>query len=83
MVFSDSFQCLQNVKDAERVRSVGGKVALPRELAKMVYPEAPVKDDAFGLLSAFQGLSFSGGIYTSDKQTKTSSTANTQPCKLM
>lgn len=81
--FRRKYQLSKNVKDTERVRSVGGEVNLPRELAKMVCPEAPVKDEAFGLLSAFQGLSFSGGIYTSNKQTTTSSTANTETCKLM
>ncbi|KAA0702564.1 hypothetical protein E1301_Tti023474 [Triplophysa tibetana] len=81
--FRRKYHLSKNVKDSGRVRSGGGKVALPRDLAQMVYPEAPVKDETFGLLGAFQGLSFSAGIYTSNRQTKTSSAVNTEPCRVM
>ncbi|XP_073702972.1 cytochrome P450 11C1 [Garra rufa] len=79
--FRRKYQLNKNAKDAEQLRAAGGKVCLPRDLAKMVGPEAPAKDDSFSLLSAFQSLS--AGIFTG-KQSKTpTSRAKTEPCRVI
>ncbi|XP_055359152.1 complexin-3-like isoform X2 [Betta splendens] len=56
--FRRKYQLAENPKDSEHLRSVGGKVSLPRELSQMIYPQARGKDGGFNLLSAFQGLGF-------------------------
>ncbi|XP_051575648.1 cytochrome P450 11B, mitochondrial [Myxocyprinus asiaticus] len=76
--FRRKYQLTKNVKDTEQLRVVRGKVALPRELAQMVRPEAPAKDDSFSLLSAFQSL-----VFTGTKRTETPTAANTEPCKVI
>lgn len=75
----------QSPKDANHLRSVGGKVSLPRELAKMIHPENKTKDDGYNLLNAFQGLSFNVGAVRGSKQsrTPTPTRANGDPCKVM
>ncbi|XP_065126654.1 complexin-3-like [Paramisgurnus dabryanus] len=81
--FRRKYHLSENVKDSEHLRSVRGKASLPRDLAKMIYPETPAKDGDFGLLSTFQSLGFSRGIFTGNKQTQTPVTVNTESCKLM
>ncbi|XP_055084186.1 complexin-3-like [Periophthalmus magnuspinnatus] len=57
--FRRKYQLSEDPQDRYHLRSVGGKVALPRELSKIICPEAQTKDERFDLLSAFQGLSLS------------------------
>ncbi|KAK2903714.1 hypothetical protein QQF64_009087 [Cirrhinus molitorella] len=81
--FRRKYQLTKNAKDAEQLRAAGGKVCLPRDLAKMVGPEAPAKDDSFSLISAFQSLGLGAGIF-SGKQGKTqTSRPETEPCRVM
>ncbi|XP_051576208.1 complexin-4-like [Myxocyprinus asiaticus] len=81
--FRRKYQLTKNAKDTEQLRAVRGKVSLPRELAQMVRPESPAKDDSFSLLGAFQRLRFSGGVFTGTKRTETPTAANMEPCKVM
>ncbi|TNN02712.1 hypothetical protein fugu_010199 [Takifugu bimaculatus] len=55
--FRRKYQLSENSKDTNRLRTVGGKPSLPRELSKIIHPEANPKDSSFNLLRAFQGLS--------------------------
>ncbi|KAM4600936.1 cytochrome P450 11C1 [Polymixia lowei] len=75
--FRRKYQLSKNSKDTSHLRSVGGKVSLPRELAKMVHPETKTKDDGYNLLSAFQGLSFNMGVVTGSKRTNGDSSTGT------
>ncbi|XP_026140908.1 complexin-3-like [Carassius auratus] len=81
--FRRKYQLTKNAKDAEQLRAAGGKVCLPRDLAKMVRGEAPAKDDSFCLRSAFQSLSLSTGIFTGRPRQTPSSANQTQPCRVM
>ncbi|XP_016112549.1 complexin-3-like [Sinocyclocheilus grahami] len=81
--FRRKYQLAKNAKDAEQLRAVGGRVCLPRDLAKMVGPEAPAKDDSFGLLRAFQSLSLSAGIFTGKQSQTPASRTDTEPCRVM
>lgn len=67
------------------LRSVGGKVSIPRELSKIIHPEAKTKDSGFNLLSAFQGLSFGTATLTGRKHSKTYNHTPTtgDSCKVM
>ncbi|XP_030641348.1 cytochrome P450 11C1 [Chanos chanos] len=84
--FRQKYQLSKNSKDANHLRAVGGKVSLPRELAKIVRPEGSRKDDSFNLLSAFQGLSFNMGVFTGTKpakKTPTPTPAGGESCKAL
>lgn len=82
--FRGKYQLSENPKDANHLRSVGGKVSLPHELAKIIHPETETKDDGFTLLSAFQGLSVSTAVLTGRKRSGTPTpTANRASCKVM
>lgn len=75
---------IKNPKDTNHLRSVGGKVPLPRELSKIIHPETKTKDDGFNLLSAFQGLSFSTAALTGRNHSKTPvASVNADSCKVM
>ncbi|KAL2084726.1 hypothetical protein ACEWY4_020244 [Coilia grayii] len=80
--FRRKYQLPKNSKDSNHLRSKEGKVNLPRDLAAMVQPDNPSKEDAYNLLSAFQGLSFNMGILSGQKHTKTPTPVNTE-CKVM
>ncbi|XP_028837681.1 complexin-3-like [Denticeps clupeoides] len=81
--FRRKYQLSKSSTDASRLRAVGGKVALPRDLAAMVRPEAPPSDEGYSLLKAFQGLSFNMGVLSGTKQTKTPTPAPDGECKIM
>ncbi|XP_056142504.1 complexin-3 [Lampris incognitus] len=83
--FRRKYQLSKNPKDNNYMRSVGGKVSLPCELAKMVHPDTKTKDDGYNLLSAFQGLGFSVGALAGSKRsrTPTPTPAGGDPCRVM
>ncbi|XP_071394655.1 complexin-3-like [Centroberyx affinis] len=83
--FRRKYQLSKNPEDSNHLRSVGGKVSLPHELAKMIHPETKSKDDGYNLLRAFQGLSFNAGMITGSKHSKTPTLtpATGDPCKVM
>ncbi|KAK2844647.1 hypothetical protein Q5P01_011306 [Channa striata] len=83
--FRRKYQLSENPKDRNHLRSVGGKVSLPRELSKIIHPDTKSKDGGFNLLSAFQGLSFSTAGLTGRKASKapTPTLTNGDSCKVM
>ncbi|XP_034467695.1 complexin-3-like [Hippoglossus hippoglossus] len=83
--FRRKYQLSKSPKDVSHLRSVGGKVSLPRGLSKIIYPETKAKDDGFNLLSAFQGLSFNTARLTGRKHSKASTPTPTtgDSCKVM
>ncbi|XP_050931956.1 complexin-3 [Lates calcarifer] len=83
--FRRKYQLSENPKDINHLRSVGGKVSLPRELSKIIHPDTKTKDDSFNLLSAFQGLSFGTAVLTGRKhsRTPTPTPASGDSCKVM
>ncbi|XP_039544640.1 complexin-3-like [Pimephales promelas] len=68
--FRSKYQLTKNAEDRERVRVAGGKVCLPRDLAKMVRPDADDGDDGFSVIRAFQRLR--SGTHT-----------RAEPCRVM
>ncbi|XP_059196110.1 complexin-3-like [Centropristis striata] len=80
--FRSKYQLSESPKDTSHLRSVGGKVSLPRELSKLIHPESKAKDDGFNLLSAFQGLSFNTPALTGRKHSRTS-TPTAASCNVM
>ncbi|XP_056300636.1 complexin-3-like [Pseudoliparis swirei] len=80
--FRRKYQLSESPKDAHHLKSVGGKVSLPRKLSKIIHPETKTKDDGFNLLSAFQGLSFGTGELKGRNRSKTSTPASAT-CKVM
>ncbi|KAJ3597516.1 hypothetical protein NHX12_001039 [Muraenolepis orangiensis] len=86
--FRRKHQLTKNSKDTDHLRSLGGRLALPRQLANIVHSDSRSKDakDGFNLLKAFQGLSFHTGPLTGAPRCKTSSShqaANRDPCRVM
>nr|XP_046256700.1 complexin-3-like [Scatophagus argus] len=83
--FRRKYQLSESPKDTNHLRSVGGKVSLPRELSKIIHPETKTKDNSFNLLSAFQGLGFGTAALTGRKHSKTSTPtpARGDYCKVM
>ncbi|XP_021322434.1 cytochrome P450 11C1 isoform X2 [Danio rerio] len=81
--FRRKYQLSQNAKDSAQLRAVGGKVFLSGDLARMVRPDAPEKDDGFNLIRAFQGLKFSGPMFTGSKHSRADKTTNEEPCRVM
>ncbi|XP_059921093.1 complexin-3-like isoform X2 [Gadus macrocephalus] len=79
------YQLTRSAKDTDHLRPFGGKIALPRELAKIVHSDSKSKDDGFNLLKAFQGLSFSTGPVQGARRshTPTPQTANGATCQVM
>ncbi|KAK7146664.1 hypothetical protein R3I94_009486 [Phoxinus phoxinus] len=51
--FRSKYQLTKNAEDRKRVRAAGGKVCLPRDLGKMVRPDADDGDDSFSVIRAF------------------------------
>ncbi|XP_056126239.1 complexin-4-like [Rhinichthys klamathensis goyatoka] len=72
--FRSKYQLTKNAEDRERVRVAGGKVCLPRDLAKMVRPDTDDGDDSFSVIRAFQRLRSS---------THTHTPAHAEPCRVM
>lgn len=73
---SSCFSTTKDPKDINHLRSVEGKVSLPHQLSKIIYPEAKTKDEGFQLLRAFQGLSLDSVLLTgSGKPSRTSTAA--------
>ncbi|KAM9852091.1 cytochrome P450 11C1 [Aulostomus maculatus] len=68
--FRKKYQLSESPKDTNHLRSVNGKVSLPRGLSKIIHPENKSKDDGFDLLSAFQGLTFGTPTPMGKKHTK-------------
>lgn len=82
--FRRKYQLSESPKDAGHLRSVGGKVSLPRELSKIIHPESKSKDGGFNLLSAFQGLSFGPAPLGGTKHSRTATPARgAESCKVM
>ncbi|XP_056457867.1 complexin-3 [Gadus chalcogrammus] len=79
------YQLTRSAKDTDHLRPFGGKIALPRELAKIVNSDGKSKDDGFNLLKVFQGLSFSTGPVQGARRshTPTPQTANGATCQVM
>lgn len=71
----------QNSKDTNQLKAVGGRVALPRELAAMVRPESSSKDEAYNIFGAFQGINLNLGMLTGNAQKQTP--ANGEQCRVM
>ncbi|XP_038848730.1 complexin-3-like [Salvelinus namaycush] len=82
--FRKKYMLSKSSKDTSHLSAAQGKVALPRQLAKLIGPETPAKDDGYNLLSAFQGLNFNMGML-GGKQTKspTPMSVNGEACKVM
>ncbi|XP_041708792.2 complexin-3-like [Coregonus clupeaformis] len=82
--FRNKYQLSKSSKDTSHLSAVREKVALPRQLTKLIRPETPTKDDGYSLLSAFQGLSFNMGML-GGKQSKspTPMSVNGEACKVM
>ncbi|KAG9334318.1 hypothetical protein JZ751_008300 [Albula glossodonta] len=68
-------------QDANQLKAVGGKVALPRELAAMVRPEASSKDEGYSIFSTFQGFNLNLGMLTGSPKTQTPT--DTEQCRVM
>ncbi|XP_056331012.1 LOW QUALITY PROTEIN: uncharacterized protein LOC130243015, partial [Danio aesculapii] len=81
--FRRKYQLSQNAKDTAQLRNVGGKVFLSGDLARMVRPDAPKKDDGFNLIRAFQDLKFSGPMFTGSKHARADKTTNAEPCRVI
>ncbi|KAL6488941.1 hypothetical protein MHYP_G00026820 [Metynnis hypsauchen] len=82
--FRRKYQLSQNAKDSSHLQAVGGKVALPPELAKMVRSDGQTKDESSTLLSAFQSLSFDMGLISGSKQNTHGGTSDRAgQCKVM
>ncbi|XP_076594309.1 complexin-3-like isoform X2 [Chaetodon auriga] len=83
--FRRKYQLSESSKDMNHLRSVGGKVSLPRELSKIIHPETKTKDNGFNLLSAFQGLSFGTAALTGKRHSKTTTPtpARGDACRVM
>ncbi|KAG7469418.1 hypothetical protein MATL_G00128650 [Megalops atlanticus] len=77
------YQLSKNSKDVKQLKAVRGKVSLPRELAAMVRPEAPAKDEGYNIFNAFQGLSLNLGVLTGSTQSQTPTPANGEQCRVM
>uniref|UniRef100_A0A671MW95 Complexin-3-like n=1 Tax=Sinocyclocheilus anshuiensis TaxID=1608454 RepID=A0A671MW95_9TELE len=67
-------------KNAERAAI---RAHFRRKYQLMVVPEAAAKDDSFGLLSAFQSLSLSAGIFTGKQSQTPAPRTDTEPCRVM
>ncbi|TNN80987.1 Complexin-3 [Liparis tanakae] len=80
--FRRKYHLSESPKDTHHLKSVGGKVSLPRKLSKIIHPETKSKDDGFNLLSAFQGLSFGTGELKGRRRSRTSTPASAA-CKVM
>ncbi|XP_077086115.1 complexin-3-like [Siphateles boraxobius] len=74
--FRSKYQLTKNAEDRKRVRLAGGKVRLPRDLAKMVRPDSDDGDDSFSVIRAFQRLRFS-------THTHTHTPAKAEQCRVM
>ncbi|XP_053743657.1 complexin-3-like [Synchiropus splendidus] len=83
--FRRKYNLSENTKDTNHLRSVGGKVSLPRELARIIHPQTKAKDDRFNLLSAFQGLGLGGAALSGNKTSRatTPTPAPVRACKVM
>ncbi|KAK0139119.1 Complexin-4 [Merluccius polli] len=83
--FRRKYQLTKSSKDTNHLRPFGGKISLPRELAKIVHSDSKGKDDGFNLLKSFQGLSFNMGGVTGAGRSKihTPQTANGDACQVM
>lgn len=83
--FRRKYQLSEDPKDSHHLHSVGGRVSLPCELSKIIYPESKTKDEGFNLLSALQGLSFGSDVFTGKKPswTSTPSTSGVDACTVM
>ncbi|CAL8290518.1 unnamed protein product [Merluccius merluccius] len=83
--FRRKYQLTKSSKDTNHLRPFGGKISLPRELAKIVHSDNKGKDDGFNLLKSFQGLSFNMGGVTGAGRSKihTPQTANGDACQVM
>ncbi|XP_067457478.1 complexin-3-like [Thunnus thynnus] len=83
--FRRKYRLSENSTDSNHLRSVGGKVSLPRELSKIIHPENKTKDNGFNLLQAFQGLNFNTAALTGRKHSKTPTPtlARGHSCKVM
>ncbi|CAG6015325.1 unnamed protein product [Menidia menidia] len=83
--FRRKYRLSESRKDRDHLRSAGGKVSLPDELSKMIYPETKSKDDGFNLLSAFRGLRVSTAALTGRKirRTPVPTPTNRDSCRVM
>lgn len=83
--FRRKYHLSKNPKDMSHLRSVGGKVSLPRKLSKIIHPKTKAKDDGFNLLSAFQGLSFNTALVTgrTQRDASTPTPATGDSCRVM
>ncbi|XP_056902187.1 complexin-3-like [Takifugu flavidus] len=82
--FRRKYQLSENSKDTNRLRTVGGKPSLPRELSKIIHPEANPKDSSFNLLRAFQGLSVGTATRAERHRSRGSAPAGRgEACKVM
>ncbi|XP_054597369.1 complexin-3 [Nothobranchius furzeri] len=81
--FRRKYQLAESSDDTNHLRSFGGKVSLPRELSKIVHPEAKTKDDGFNLLSAFQGLGISTAALRGRKPSRTPTLTTGDSCRVM
>ncbi|KAM8868909.1 LOW QUALITY PROTEIN: cytochrome P450 11C1 [Spinachia spinachia] len=73
--FRRKYQLSESTRDTNHLKSVGGKVSLPRQLSKIIHPNSKTKDNGFNLLSAFQGLGFGTAELKGGKHSKTSTPA--------
>ncbi|XP_072535276.1 cytochrome P450 11C1 [Salminus brasiliensis] len=74
--FRRKYQLSTNAKDTSHLQAVGSKVALPRDLAKMVRSDGQAKEESSTMLSAFQNLSFDMGLFSGSKQNTHTRTSN-------
>ncbi|XP_008290473.1 complexin-3-like [Stegastes partitus] len=82
--FRRKYQLSENQKDSGHLRSVGGKVSLPRDLSKMIHPDSRAKDDGFDLLGAFRGLGLGSALLNGKKPSRTPTPAAAgRSCKVM
>nr|XP_040021575.1 complexin-3-like [Gasterosteus aculeatus aculeatus] len=73
--FRRKYQLSESTRDTNHLKSVGGKVSLPRELSKIIHSNSKSKDNGFNLLSAFQGLGFGTEELKGGKRSRTSTPA--------
>ncbi|TRY92165.1 hypothetical protein DNTS_004485 [Danionella cerebrum] len=78
--FRRKYNLRQDARDSARLQSMGGRVQLSSDLARMVQGAAPKKDPSSNLIRAFQSLGLSGSNNNRGKHTQTPST---EPCRVM
>ncbi|XP_023685839.1 complexin-3-like [Paramormyrops kingsleyae] len=80
--YRSKYRLAESQKDMNHLKAVGGKVALPRDLAAMVRPRDPPGHDGHDLLSALRRLKPNVGMQPGCPRTPTP-TPGAEQCRVM